>query len=41
VDLLHALSRLGREGGSSAYLRLSTRPIDQGLRRRGRSRRAC
>jgi pyruvate dehydrogenase E1 component len=29
--LLHALSRLGRPGGESAYLRLSTRPIDQGL----------
>ena len=29
--LLHALSRLGREGGSSAYFRLSTRPIDQSL----------
>ena len=29
--LLHALSRLGRPGGMSAYLRLSTRPIDQGL----------
>jgi pyruvate dehydrogenase E1 component len=28
---LHALSRLGRPGGTSAYLRLSTRPIDQGL----------
>jgi pyruvate dehydrogenase E1 component len=31
--LLDALSRLGREGGSSAYFRLSTRPIDQGLAR--------
>jgi pyruvate dehydrogenase E1 component len=29
--LLHALSRLGRPDGASAYLRLSTRPIDQGL----------
>ena len=29
--LLHALSRLGRPGGESAYFRLSTRPIDQGL----------
>ncbi|MFL5826654.1 MAG: transketolase-like TK C-terminal-containing protein [Thermoleophilaceae bacterium] len=28
---LHALSRLGRPGGSSAYFRLSTRPIDQAL----------
>jgi pyruvate dehydrogenase E1 component len=28
---LHALSHLGRAGGASAYLRLSTRPIDQGL----------
>jgi pyruvate dehydrogenase E1 component len=28
---LHALSRLGRPGGSSAYFRLSTRPIDQSL----------
>jgi pyruvate dehydrogenase E1 component len=28
---LHALSRLGREDGSSAYFRLSTRPIDQSL----------
>ena len=28
--LLHALSRLGRPDGTSAYLRLSTRPIDQG-----------
>src|SRR3954465_14130939 len=27
---LHALSCLGRPGGTSAYLRLSTRPIDQG-----------
>jgi pyruvate dehydrogenase E1 component len=29
--LLHALSQLGREGGSSAYFRLSTRPLDQAL----------
>jgi pyruvate dehydrogenase E1 component len=29
--LLHALGRLGREDGTSAYLRLSTRPIDQAL----------
>jgi pyruvate dehydrogenase E1 component len=29
--LLHALSRLGRRGGESAYFRLSTRPIDQAL----------
>ena len=29
--LLHALSRLGRQGGESAYFRLSTRPIDQSL----------
>jgi pyruvate dehydrogenase E1 component len=28
---LHALGQLGREGGSSAYFRLSTRPIDQAL----------
>lgn len=28
---LDALSRLGRADGESAYLRLSTRPIDQGL----------
>jgi pyruvate dehydrogenase E1 component len=28
----HALARLGRSDGTSAYLRLSTRPIDQGLR---------
>jgi len=27
--LLHALSRLGRPGGESAYFRLSTRPLDQ------------
>jgi pyruvate dehydrogenase E1 component len=29
--LLDALSRLGRDGGSSAYFRLSTRPIEQSL----------
>jgi pyruvate dehydrogenase E1 component len=29
--LLAALSELGREGGRSAYLRLSTRPVDQAL----------
>jgi pyruvate dehydrogenase E1 component len=29
--LLHALSRLGQPGGESAYFRLSTRPLDQGL----------
>jgi pyruvate dehydrogenase E1 component len=29
--LLHALSRLGRAGGESAYVRLSTRPVDQTL----------
>ncbi len=29
--MLHALSRLGRPGGASAYFRLSTRPIDQTL----------
>jgi pyruvate dehydrogenase E1 component len=29
--LLACLSRLGRPGGSSAYLRLSTRPVDQTL----------
>jgi pyruvate dehydrogenase E1 component len=28
---LHALSRLGRADGESAYLRLSTRPLDQSL----------
>ncbi len=42
--LLHALGRLGREDGNSAYLRLSTRPLDQSLARlpadpRGRERR--
>jgi pyruvate dehydrogenase E1 component len=31
--LLHALSRLGRSDGTSAYLRLSTSPIDQSLAR--------
>jgi pyruvate dehydrogenase E1 component len=30
--LLHALSRLGRPGGESAYFRLSTRPVEQALR---------
>ena len=29
--LLHALGRLGRADGTAAYLRLSTRPIDQAL----------
>jgi pyruvate dehydrogenase E1 component len=29
--LLHALSRLGRPDGSSAYFRLTTRPVDQQL----------
>src|SRR5581483_2511004 len=29
--LLHAISRLGRPDGESAYFRLSTRPIDQAL----------
>jgi len=29
--LLYALGRLGRDGGSSSYLRLSTRPIEQSL----------
>ena len=29
--LLASLARLGRPGGSSAYLRLSTRPVDQAL----------
>ena len=29
--LLHALSRLGRPDGESAYIRLTTRPIDQAL----------
>ncbi len=31
--LLHALSQLGRSDGSSAYFRLTTRPIDQRLAR--------
>jgi pyruvate dehydrogenase E1 component len=31
--LLHALSHLGREGGTSSYLRLSTRPVEQSLAR--------
>ncbi|HEY6296420.1 MAG TPA: pyruvate dehydrogenase, partial [Streptosporangiaceae bacterium] len=29
--LLACLAQLGRPGGTSAYLRLSTRPVDQGL----------
>jgi pyruvate dehydrogenase E1 component len=29
--LLHALSQLGRPGGTSAYFRLTTRPLDQDL----------
>jgi pyruvate dehydrogenase E1 component len=29
--LLHALSHLGRPGGTSAYFRLTTRPLDQSL----------
>jgi pyruvate dehydrogenase E1 component len=29
--LLHALSRLGRPDGESAYIRLTTRPVDQAL----------
>ena len=29
--LLHAMNQLGRQGGTSSYARLSTRPIDQGL----------
>ncbi len=29
--LLHALGQLGREGGTSSYLRLSTRPVEQAL----------
>ena len=29
--LLHAIGRLGREDGGSAYFRLTTRPIDQAL----------
>jgi pyruvate dehydrogenase E1 component len=28
---LHALSRLGRDGGTASYFRLSTRPVDQSL----------
>jgi pyruvate dehydrogenase E1 component len=28
---LHAIAQLGREGGASAYFRLSTRPLDQEL----------
>ncbi|MCW2951604.1 MAG: Transketolase domain protein [Conexibacter sp.] len=31
--LLHAMSELGRPGGGSAYLRLTTRPLDQSLAR--------
>jgi pyruvate dehydrogenase E1 component len=31
--LLHALGQLGRDSGNSAYLRLSTRPIEQSLAR--------
>jgi pyruvate dehydrogenase E1 component len=31
--MLHALGRLGRPGGESAYVRLSTRPLDQSLAR--------
>ncbi len=31
--LLHAIGQLGRPGGRSAYLRLSTRPVDQTLAR--------
>jgi pyruvate dehydrogenase E1 component len=31
--LLHALSQLGREDGTSSYLRLSTRPVEQSLAR--------
>jgi pyruvate dehydrogenase E1 component len=29
--MLHALGRLGRSGGESAYVRLTTRPVDQAL----------
>ncbi|GAB3046657.1 transketolase-like TK C-terminal-containing protein [Sediminivirga luteola] len=29
--LLHAMSQLGRPGGTSAYFRLSTRPVEQSL----------
>jgi pyruvate dehydrogenase E1 component len=32
---LHALGQLGRAGGTSAYFRLSTRPVDQSLRPAG------
>jgi pyruvate dehydrogenase E1 component len=44
--LLHALSALGRPGGISSYLRLSTRPVDQALARLpedpdGREARRC
>jgi pyruvate dehydrogenase E1 component len=35
--LLHCLSRLGRPGGRSSYLRLSTRPVHQDLARRSRA----
>jgi pyruvate dehydrogenase E1 component len=31
--LLHALGQLGREDGTSSYLRLSTRPVEQSLAR--------
>ena len=31
--LLHALAQLGRDGGTSSYLRLSTRPLEQSLAR--------
>jgi pyruvate dehydrogenase E1 component len=31
--MLHALGQLGREGGTSSYLRLSTRPLEQSLAR--------
>jgi pyruvate dehydrogenase E1 component len=31
--LLHALAQLGREDGTSSYLRLSTRPVEQSLAR--------
>jgi pyruvate dehydrogenase E1 component len=30
-SMLHALEQLGRPGGTSAYFRLSTRPLDQGF----------
>ena len=36
--LLHALGRLGRPDGESAYFRLSTRPIDQALADRSAAR---